>query len=557
MNASQKNTHTRLASEIWEVCNLLRGYYKAGEYRKVVLPLVVLRRFDCVLSNTKDDVLRAVEAGANPNTPFGQAELRQISGLPFYCVSPLDFDALRTDPGHAASALRQYIAGYSAEVRDIMSRFSFDDQIEKMDQKDLLFGVIQLFANIDLSPDVVDNMQMGRVFEELIRIGAEQSNEEAGEHFTPVEVIRLMTGLLIASESNERLADSAVVRSVYDPACGTGGMLIAADEYLRERVGSDAIVQLYGQELNDESWAICRSDMLIRGAEKGTVVLGNSFTEDGFTGADPGRPASFDYILANPPYGVNWSQEKDFIKSEHDQKGYDGRFGAGLPRINDGSLLFLQHMVSKMVPVSDDGTGGSRVAVVFSGSPLFAGDAGSGESDIRRWVIENDWLEAIVALPDQMFYNTGIATYVWVLTNRKEARRRGKVQLIDARQMYTKMSRGIGDKRRELSRGQIDDLLAIHSSFTHDETRPMTDQDPVTHQDRVRDLPVSKIYDNSDFGYQKIAVQRPLRLRFDTSPDRVQALRDTGQFSKLSDEARLAVESYLASPPPERSTITV
>ena len=391
-----------------------------------------------------------------------------------------------------------------------------------------MFEVVQKFANIDLSPERVDNIQMGYAFEELIRIGAEQSNEEAGEHFTPREVIRLMVGLLLSSEPD--LGKSYVVKTIYDPACGTGGMLSIADEYLREH-NSEARPIVFGQDYNDEAWAVCKSDMLIKGADAENIVLGDSFTHDAYYRHADGRKHTFDYMLANPPFGVEWKQQKRHIERERDTLAHDGRFGAGLPRINDGSLLFLQHMLSKMQPADD---GGSRIAIVFNGSPLFTGNAGSGESKIRQWIIENDWLEAVVALPDQLFYNTGISTYIWLLTNRKEPNRQGKIQLIDGRRFFVKMRRSLGNKRNELSHEQIDDLTRIHGSFLGGETRDLTDEDPVTREPRTRPRPVSKIFANEDFGYRKVTVERPLRLNFAATPGRIACIEEQTAFQNMT-----------------------
>ena len=399
--------------------------------------------------------------------------LEAASGRKFYNTSKLGFAQLLGDSQQVASNLSAYIHGFSANVRRIFERFGFEEQIARMDEKNLLFQVVQAFARVDLSLERVDNVQMGYVFEELIRIGAEQANEEAGEHFTPREVIRLMVSLLLSHEPD--LAKSYVVKRIYDPACGTGGMLSVSEDFLREH-NSTANPFLYGQDWNDDAWAVCASDMLIKGKDADHIVLGDTFTADGHARWSDGRRYTFDYMLANPPFGVEWKQQQREIKQERDLMGYDGRFGAGLPRINDGALLFLQHMLSKMQPPEN---GGSRIAIVFNGSPLFTGDAGSGESEIRRWIIENDWLETIVALPDQLFYNTGISTYIWVLTNRKEERRRGKGQLIDGRQLFVKMRKSLGNKRNELSPAQIDGLTRIHGNFQDGETRELTDQDPV------------------------------------------------------------------------------
>ena len=492
--ATPNPTFTRRA----KICDLLRGPYKRNEYRKVILPLTVLRRFDCVLADTKEAVLASNRLHENQPDTLRQQLFETASGRPFYNTSKLDFVRLLDDPNNLARNLNEYIDDFSGNVREIIERFGFSDHIARMDEKNLLYEVIKVFAGVDLSMQRVDNMQMGYVFEELIRIGAEQSNEEAGEHFTPREVIRLMVDLLMSSEAD--LGKSHVVKTIYDPACGTGGMLSVSEEHLLQHNRESRPI-LYGQDINDEAWAVCKSDMLLKGQDAENVILGDTFTEDGFGVRPNGQRWTFDYMLANPPFGVEWKQQRSHIESERDTLGFNGRFGAGLPRINDGSLLFLLHMLSKMQP-ADDGGDGSRIAIVFNGSPLFTGDAGGGESNIRRWIIENDWLEAIVALPDQMFYNTGISTYIWVLTNRKEPHRVGKVQLIDGREFFTKMRKSLGNKRHELSQSQIDDLTVIHGNFLDGETRDLTDEDPVTHLPRTRPRVVSKVFNNSDFGYQ-------------------------------------------------------
>ena len=527
-------THAELANFIWSICNLLRGPYKRNEYRKVILPLTVLRRFDCVLAETKDDVVAAAEKAKGQSQTMRDIALEGASGHSFYNTSRLDFQRLLDDPNHVAQNLNAYITNFSENVRTVMERFDFGEQIAKMDEKNLLFQVVQAFATVDLSPQRVDNVQMGYVFEELIRIGAEQANEEAGEHFTPREVIRLMVSLLLSDEPD--LGRSHVIKTIYDPACGTGGMLSVAEDFLREH-NSESHPILYGQDLNDEAWAVCKSDMLLKGEDADNIVLGDSFTDDGYQRDSAGRKHTFDYMLANPPFGVEWKQQRRQIEQERDTLGYDGRFGAGTPRINDGSLLFLQHMLSKMQPLEK---GGSRIAIVFNGSPLFTGDAGSGESNIRRWIIENDWLEAIVALPNQLFYNTGISTYIWVLTNRKEQRRRGEVQLIDGRQFFVKMRKSLGNKRNELSPEQIDDLTRIHGDFEDGETRDLTDEDPLTHEPRTRPRMVSRVFVNEEFGYRKVTVERPLRLNFAATEERIARLEDERAFQNLAKSKRRA-----------------
>ena len=386
-------THAALANFIWGICNLLRGPYKRNEYRKVILPLTVLRRFDCVLASTKEAVLAADATYAGQSENVRRSILEQASQRSFYNTSKLDFARLLDDPNHLAQNLSAYIRGFSPNVREVMERFALGEQIARMNEKNLLFRVTQQFASVNLSPERIDNIQMGYIFEELIRIGAEQANEEAGEHFTPREVIRLMVNLLLSDEPD--LGRSHVVKTIYDPACGTGGMLSVAEDYLRDH-NRESNPILYGQDWNDDAWAVCKSDMLIKGEAAENIILGDTFTRDGYERRPDGGKYTFDYMLANPPFGVEWKQQQHEIEWECDSLGYEGRFGAGLPRINDGSLLFLQHMLSKMQPVTE---GGSRLAIVFNGSPLFTGDAGAGESNIRRWIIENDWLEAIIALP--------------------------------------------------------------------------------------------------------------------------------------------------------------
>lgn len=523
-------THNQLANFIWSICNLLRGPYKRNEYRKVILPLTVLRRFDCLLAPTKAQVLSEYSALKGKPESIIRHRLQQVTGRAFFNLSRLDMQKLLDDPNQLAQNLNSYINAFSPNVRSIMERFAFDGQIGRMAEKNLLFQVMKSFAAIDLSPGKVDNLQMGYVFEELIRIGAEQSNEEAGEHFTPREVIKLMVNLLLSPEQD--LRRSHVVKTIFDPACGTGGMLSVAEQYIR-RLNSEARPILYGQDWNDEAWAVCKSDMLIKGEDAENIILGDSFTKDGFDRTQDGKKWTFDYMLANPPFGVEWKQQQKAIEKERDTFGYDGRFGAGTPRINDGALLFLQHMISKMRPEKD---GGSRIGIVFNGSPLFTGDAGSGESEIRRWIIENDWLEAVVAMPEQLFYNTGISTYVWVLTNRKEKRRKGKVQLIDARNFWVQMEKSLGNKRRRIGDisekdkdpDHIGDITKIHGNFQDGETRTLSTNG------KSKTLVVSKVFDNEDFGYHKITVERPLRLNFEVSEERIARLGEQGGFRKLT-----------------------
>lgn len=538
-------SHTQIASFIWSICNLLRGPYKRNEYRKVILPLTVLRRFDCILAPTKPAVLAEHALIKAKGENIIRHRLSQITGVPFHNLSKLTLGApeansglhgVLDDPNNLAPSLNSYINGFSPNVRGIMERFKFAEQIAYMAEKDLLYLVIKAFAKIDLSPERVDEMQMGYVFEELIRIGAEQSNEEAGEHFTPREVIKLMVNLLLSPEKD--LARSHVVKTIYDPACGTGGMLSVAEKYIRQ-LNEEAQPKLFGQDWNDEAWAVCKSDMLIKGEEADNIILGDTFTRDGFDRDGEGNKWKFDYMLANPPFGVEWKQQQKYIENEKDTLGFSGRFGAGTPRVNDGALLFLQHMIDKMRAPQE---GGSRIAIVFNGSPLFTGDAGGGESEIRRWIIENDWLEAIVALPEQLFYNTGISTYLWVLTNRKERDRKGKVQLIDARQFWVPMEKSLGNKRRrigdpgdkEKDPDHIGDLTRLFGDFADDETRVFKEKHPITKELVDRERIVSKIFDNEDFGYHKITVERPLRLNFQATPERIALLDDNTTFKNLA-----------------------
>ena len=395
MAEGQINNH---AAFIWGVADLLRGDYKRSEYGKVILPLTVIRRLDCVLEPTKEAVLaKAADLEGRVENPREPLEI--VAGQPFYNTSPLTFTKLLADPGNIADALNLYIGGFSPTARDVLDKFDFGVHIERLRRANILYQVVGRFAELDLHPDVVSNVEMGYLYEELVRKFSELSNETAGEHFTPREVIRLMVNLLFEGEGT--LAKRGIVKTLYDPACGTGGMLSIAEDHLRD-INERARLEVFGQELNAETYAICRSDMMLKGQDASHIAYGNSFSEDRHEGE------RFDYLLANPPFGVEWKKVKDPIREEHETRGFDGRFGAGLPRINDGSFLFLQHMISKMKRPEE---GGSRLAIVFNGSPLFTGGAGSGESEIRRWIVENDWLEAVVALPDQLFYNTGISTY--------------------------------------------------------------------------------------------------------------------------------------------------
>ncbi|QIP84516.1 SAM-dependent DNA methyltransferase [Streptomyces sp. Tu 2975] len=516
MNSSK---HTELANHAWSVADLLRGDYKQSDYGKVILPFTVLRRLECVLAPTRDKVVARLEDFAGQDIDTDRF-LRKASGHGFYNKSDLTLKKIAADPAHAAANLQAYVGHFSDNAREVLEKYEFAQQIRRLDGAGLLYQVMGKFADLDLRPEVVSNHNMGYIFEELIRRFAEQSNETAGEHFTPREVITLMVNLLVAPDSDV-LSVPGVVRTVMDPACGTGGMLSAAEEHIFKE-NPDATVEVYGQELNPESWAICRSDLMIKGQDPANIAFGNSFSDDGHA------RKRFDYLLANPPFGVEWKKVKDDVEFEHKSLGDAGRFGAGLPRINDGSLLFLQHMISKMKPVDVNGGGGSRVAIVFNGSPLFTGAAESGESKIRQWILENDWLEAIVALPDQLFYNTGISTYFWILTNRKHVDHKGKVVLLDARDYWQKMRKSLGDKRKQFSEEHIKEITRLYGEaleVAKDPEHPLHGK--------------VKVFRNEDFGYRRITVERPLKLRFELSEETLAALRASKAIEKLPNSAAL------------------
>jgi type I restriction enzyme M protein len=504
-----------LSAFIWSVADLLRGDYKPADYGSVILPFTVLRRLDCVLEGTKADVLAEYDlrskAGLNPE-PF----LRRKAGVGFYNMSPMDLQKLLGDPANIAANLTSYLQGFSPEVRDIFEKFEFHNQIDKLARAKLLFLVTEKFAGIDLHPSKVSNTQMGDVFEELIRKFAEASNETAGDHFTPREVIRLMVNLLFV-EDDDVLAKPGVVRTIYDPTAGTGGMLSVAEEYLTE-LNPGARLTRSGQELNPESYAICKADMLIKGQDVSNIAFGNTLSDDGHHGK------TFDYMLANPPFGVEWKKVEKEVRKEHESQGFSGRFGPGLPRVSDGSLLFLMHMLSKMRPWTE---GGCRFGIVLNGSPLFTGGAGSGESEIRRYMLENDLVEAIVALPTDMFYNTGIATYVWIVSNRKPASRKGQVQLIDGSGFWQKMRKSLGSKRKEMGEEHIRQITQLFGCAEEAEVATVLDADgkevsrevvwageqapQAPEGGKVKLAPLSRLFPNSAFGYRTITVERPQR----------------------------------------------
>jgi type I restriction enzyme M protein len=507
-------TPKNLAAFIWQVADLLRGDYKRSDYGKVILPFTVLRRLECVLEGTRDAVLdekkKWTDKGVNP-APFLPAK----SGYQFYNLTRMTLAKVAAAPDDAVRNLQVYVSNFSDNAREVFERYRFAEQVAYLGEARLLHRVASRFAEVDLHPEVVSNHEMGYAFEELIRKFSEESNETAGEHFTPREVIRLMTGLLIAPDTDADLLVPGASRRVYDPACGTGGMLTAAHDFICEH-NPAANVFLYGQELNPESWAICRSDLMIKGEDVDRIKLGNSFSDDQL------RYEKFDYLLSNPPFGVEWKKVREDVEQEHTNLGMRGRFGAGLPRINDGSLLFLQHMISKMRPVSE---GGARLAIVFNGSPLFSGGAGSGESEIRRWILDNDLLEAIVALPDQIFYNTGISTYFWILTNRKRPGNQGKVVLLDAREYWVKMRKSLGDKRKMIDDDQINTIIDLYGKALSVAANP-------EHESHGK----VKVFANSDFGYHRITVERPLKLRFEVTEDILAELEATLRTGKATSK---------------------
>lgn len=503
-------------SFIWSVAELLRGPWKPNQYKDVMLPMVVIRRLDCVLEPTKDLVLQKNKELASRPDDLRAVSLNKITGHKFHNTSNFTLQRLLGDPDHSAANLLNYIKGFSQQAQDILEHFGFEDQIGKLEKNNRLYLIIQKFCEIDLHPEVVTNIEMGYIFEELIRKFNEASNEEAGDHFTPREVIRLMVNLLFSLDS-DLLTKKGIIKKIYDPACGTGGMLSESEAYLHE-LNPDARPELFGQDYNDNAFAICGSDMLIKGQNPESIKFGDSFTGDQLP------YEKFDYMLANPPFGVEWRPQEEFVKTEYEKQGYGGRFGAGLPPINDGALLFLQHMISKMYTPAE---GGSRIGIVFNGSPLFTGSAESGPSNIRKWIIENDWLEAIVALPDQLFYNTGISTYIWIVSNRKSPGRRGKIQMIDGRTFFKKMRKSLGNKRNEICDEQKNDITRLYGDFTEGE--------------------FVRIFDNEDLGYQRITVERPLQLNFAVTDERIERVREGSPFIALASSKKKKDEAVIAA----------
>lgn len=495
-----------LSAFIWSLANLLRGTYKRADYGKVILPFTVLRRLDAALELTKAQV-RAEFEKLGPQSPALGYVLPTKSGYAFYNTSRYTLATLENDPAQLRANLLDYVNGFSANVRDIFERYDFAAQLVRLDENDLLYLVLREFAKVDLHPNRISNTQMGSIFEELIRKFAEDSNETAGEHFTPREVVRLIVSLLFTehpdADPSRSLTVPGAVRTVYDPTAGTGGMLSVSDDYVREHFPK-ASLRLHGQELNAESFAIAKADMVIKGQSIDDIIWGDTLTGDGHFGK------TFDFGISNPPFGVEWKKQQAFVTQEHQQRGFDGRFGPGLPRVSDGSLLFLLHLMKKMRPARD---GGGRVGIVLNGSPLFTGGAGSGESNIRKYLFENDLVDAIIGLPTDIFYNTGIATYIWILDNDKPPSRRGRVQLIDASGKWVKMRKSLGAKRRELSAEQIADIVRIYGENEQTEA--------------------SKIFRNEDFGYTTITVERPLQLNWSLALDRINAAVEQKVIAKL------------------------
>ncbi|MFS1902547.1 type I restriction-modification system subunit M [Vibrio lentus] len=568
---------------VWNIANLLRGPYRPPQYRRVMIPLTVLKRLDSVLLDTKQQVLaqydKLIAAGTDEETI--EEIINQKFDLKFFNTSKFTFKTLLDDPDKLAANLNNYIVGFSKRAREIIEKFSFGEEIEKLDDANRLYEVVKEMASdeVDFHPDSVDTVAMGYIFEDLVRRFNEQANEEAGDHYTPREVVKLMVNLLFTGE--EQLHKAGKVIKIYDPTCGTGGILSEAERTIVEDLNRDANVELFGQEYNAESYAICGSDLMIKGEDVNNVVYGNTLGtgkfKEGFADGDGHPGEHFHYMAANPPFGVEWKPEKDTVTKEHDQFGFKGRFGPGLPKINDGALLFLMHMIAKMErppetyslpePGGVEGGEGSRIAVVFNGSPMFTGEAGSGSSNIRRYIIENDMLETIVGLPDQMFYNTGIYTYIWIVTNRKVKARQGKVQLINAIDFAWKMKKSLGDKRKKLGEGllggnkdepdHIAEITKIYAAFNDGETRTLhdigTNLDSPKDKKRDKDKPVfvSKIFNNQDFGYLKVTVERPLRLNFIVNDERLERVKQTayfitlGESKKRKDKGKIAEEIAL------------
>ncbi len=527
--------HSEIVSFLWGVADLIRDTFKRGKYQDVILPLTVLRRLDCVLAGTKERVLKRQAELRGKGLEDLDAQLRRASGFAFYNTSRYDFEKLLADAPHLAANLRNYIAGFSPNMREVLEKFDFDNTISKLDEAGLLFKVLERFKNVDLHPDRVDNPTMGTIFEELIRKFNEALNENPGEHFTPRDVVHLMVDLMLAGDA-DAIRRKGIVCTVYDPCCGSGGMLMITKEHvtiglrrngalLRPAINPQAEIHLFGQEVNPETWAVSKSDLFMKdptGRDADNIAFGSTLSNDRHAGR------SFDYLIANPPYGKDWKRDEDAVRAEH-ERGASGRFAPGLPRISDGQLLFLLHMLAH---AKDPKEGGSRIAIIMNGSPLFTGDAGSGESEIRRFILEHDLLEALIALPEQLFYNTGIATYVWVVTNRKAPARKGKVQLIDASAFWAPMRKSLGDKRREIPPDRAQDILAILTDFKDGDARR------VAKDGKGEEVVVSRIFPTTHFGFRKITVERPLRLNFQASPERIARLEEEKGFQALAQSKK-------------------
>ncbi len=526
--------HSEIVSFIWGVADLIRDTFKRGKYQDVILPLTVLRRLDCVLAPSKQKVLET-QARFKGKLENVDPQLRKASGFAFYNTSRYNFDKLLADAPHLAPNLRNYIAGFSQNMREVLERFDFNNTISKLDEAGLLFKVLERFRNVDLHPDKIDNPTMGTIFEELIRRFNEALNENPGEHFTPRDVVHLMVDLMLAGDG-QRIRKRGIVRTVYDPCCGSGGMLMITKEHItigwrrngeiiRASINPEAEIHLFGQEVNPETWAVSKSDLFIKdptGRDADNIAFGSVLSNDCHASR------AFDYLIANPPYGKDWKRDEEDVRAEH-ERGVAGRFGPGLPRISDGQLLFLLHMLAHTKAPKD---GGSRIAIIMNGSPLFTGDAGSGESEIRRYILENDLLEALIALPEQLFYNTGIATYVWVLTNRKERERCNKVQLVDASCFWVPMRKSLGDKRREIPPDKAEDIVRLLRNFRDGETRRITEDS------EEEEVVVSRIFPTTHFGFRKITVERPLRLNFQAAPERIARLGEQKEFKNLAQSKK-------------------
>jgi len=527
--------HSEIVSFLWGVADLIRDTFKRGKYQDVILPLTVLRRLDCVLAGTKENVLKRQSQLKGKGLEDLDAQLRRASGFAFYNTSRYDFEKLLADAPHLAANLRNYIAGFSPNMREVLEKFDFDNTISKLDEAGLLFQVLERFKNVDLHPDKIDNPTMGTIFEELIRKFNEALNENPGEHFTPRDVVHLMVDLMLAGDE-ERIRRKGIVCTVYDPCCGSGGMLMITKEHvtiglrkygevLRPAINPNAEIHLFGQEVNPETWAVSKSDLFMKdptGRDADNITYGSVLSNDRHAGR------SFDYLIANPPYGKDWKRDENAVRAEN-ERGVSGRFAPGLPRISDGQLLFLLHMLAH---AKDPKEGGSRIAIIMNGSPLFTGDAGSGESEIRRFILENDLLEALIALPEQLFYNTGIATYVWVVTDRKASARKGKVQLIDASGFWVPMRKSLGDKRREIPPHWAQDIIKILADFRNGDTRR------VTNDGKEEEVIVSRIFPTTHFGFRKITVERPLRLNFHATPERIARLDEEKGFLSLAQSKK-------------------